>query len=104
MIREASKAGAEVIILPEIFNSPYTREHMLKEKEPANESGETFSFLSGISKEVGKYIIGGSMSEEIENSDKIYNTCLCFDREGTLKAKHRKLHLFDVNIPGGIVF
>ena len=77
---------------------------MLKEKEPANESGETFRFLSSISKEVGKYIIGGSMSEEIENSDKIYNTCLCFDREGALKAKHRKLHLFDVNIPGGIVF
>jgi omega-amidase len=44
------------------------------------------------------------MPEAIEGSDKIYNTCLCFDREGNLLAKHRKLHLFDVNIPGGIVF
>ena len=29
---------------------------------------------------------------------------LCFDREGNLAAKHQKQHLFDVNIPGGIVF
>lgn len=29
---------------------------------------------------------------------------LCFDREGNLRVKHRKLHLFDVNIPNGIVF
>jgi len=60
--------------------------------------------LKNIAKETGKYIIGGSIPEAIENSDKIYNTCLCFDRDGNLTAKHRKVHLFDVNIPGGIVF
>lgn len=35
---------------------------------------------------------------------KIYNTSLCFNKEGEVTATHRKLHLFDVNIPGGIVF
>lgn len=44
------------------------------------------------------------MPESIEGSDKIFNTCLCFDPLGNLKAKHRKQHLFDVNIPGHIVF
>lgn len=79
---------------------------MLQEKEFAssNKNGPTYNFLKDISIETGKYIIGGSMPEAIEESEKIYNTCLCFDRQGNLVAKHRKLHLFDVNIPGGIVF
>jgi len=35
---------------------------------------------------------------------KIYNTCLCFDKNGQITAQHRKQHLFDVNIPGGVTF
>jgi len=44
------------------------------------------------------------MPEQIEGSHKIYNTCLCFDPQGNLTAKNRKQHLFDVNMPGHIVF
>ena len=32
----------------------------------------------------------------------MYNTCLCFNRDGDIVAKHRKLHLFDIDIPGKI--
>ena len=42
MIRQASQQGADVIVLPEIFTCPYTKEHMLGNKEPADESGETY--------------------------------------------------------------
>ena len=104
MVREAAQNGADVIMLPEIFVCPYVKEYMLKEKEFANESGTTFNILKNLAKETGKYIIGGSIPEAIEGSEKIFNTTLCFDREGNLAAKHQKLHLFDVAIPGGIVF
>ena len=104
MVREAASKGADVIMLPEIFVCPYVKDHMLASKEPANETGGTYSMLSGLAKETGKYIIGGSIPEEIPGSQKIYNTTLCFDRDGNLQAKHQKQHLFDVNIPGGIVF
>ena len=106
MVREAASGGADLIMLPEIFNTPYTKEYMLKDKEFASEEkpGETYTLLKNLAMETQKYIIGGSIPEAIEDSDKIYNTCLCFDRAGNLAAKHRKLHLFDVNIPGGIVF
>ena len=106
MVKEAASNGADVIMLPEMFTCPYTKEYMLKEKEFASEDkqGETYKLLKSLAIETGKYIIGGSMPEQIENSEKIYNTCLCFDRKGNLAVKHRKIHLFDVNIPGGIVF
>ena len=93
-------------MLPEMFNCPFTKEHMLGAKEPATEEnpGTSYTLLKNLAKETGKYIIGGSIPEEISGSNKIYNTSLCFDREGNLAARHRKLHLFDINIPGGVVF
>jgi predicted amidohydrolase len=61
--------------------------------------------LSKLAKDNKKYIIAGSIPESIEEEkgERVYNTCVCFNREGEIVAKHRKLHLFDINIPGGIV-
>ena len=93
-----------------MFNAPYTKNYMLKFKEPllpdykTNEKCETSKLLSHLSKTLGKYIIGGTFPEEVPGEEKIYNTCLCFNREGDIVAQHRKLHLFDINIPGGITF
>lgn len=68
LIRTAASNGAEVIVLPEIFCCPYTKEYMLKEKEmivddSPEKSGPAFNFLRDIAKETGKYIIGGSIPE-----------------------------------------
>ena len=109
MIREAASRGANVIMLPEMFVCPYTGKHMLLNAEKICESdvtqaGETSQLLSQLAKETQTYIIGGSIPEWIEGGEKIFNTCLCFDKSGKITASHRKLHLFDVNIPGGVVF
>ena len=106
MVTTAATQGADVIMLPEMFVCPYNKEYMLKEKEYADENnhGEVYSTLKNLAISTKKWIIGGSMPEQINDSDKIYNTMLCFDREGNLAAKHQKQHLFDVNIPGNIVF
>ena len=34
----------------------------------------------------------------------MFNTCVAFDRDGSILVKHRKMHLFDIDIPGGIRF
>lgn len=109
MIKEASSNGADLIMLPEMFNSPFNKKFMLEYKEPilddykTNPKCHTTKILSELAKETSKYIIGGSIPELIEGEDRIYNTCLCFNREGEIVAKHRKLHLYDINIPGKIV-
>jgi omega-amidase len=73
--------------------------------------------LSGAAREAGVYLVGGSIPElavggaagEDKKGDDgekktYYNTSLIFGPDGTLLASHRKVHLFDIDIPGGITF
>ena len=44
----------------------------------------------------------GSIPER--DGDKLYNTCCIFNNKGELIDKFRKIHLFDIDIPGKITF
>jgi omega-amidase len=48
------------------------------------------------------YVIAGSIPEL--DAGKYYNTCYCIDESGEVTAKHRKAHLFDMDIPGKFRF
>ncbi|XP_029816490.1 omega-amidase NIT2 [Manacus vitellinus] len=100
LVREASAKGAKVVALPECFNSPYGTQYFKEyaEKIP----GESTQKLSEVAKECNIYLIGGSIPEE--DGGKLYNTCTVFGPDGAMLAKHRKVHLFDINVPGKIQF
>uniref|UniRef100_A0AAA9RVT8 Omega-amidase NIT2 n=1 Tax=Bos taurus TaxID=9913 RepID=A0AAA9RVT8_BOVIN len=100
LIREASKQGAQIVSLPECFNSPYGTKYFpdYAEKIP----GDSTQKLSEVAKECSMYVIGGSIPEK--DAGKLYNTCAVFGPDGTLLVKHRKLHLFDIDVPGKITF
>jgi len=67
-VEKAASQGANVVVLPEIFTSPYERDEMLKNREQANSSGKTYCFLSNLAKSLKIYIIGGSIPEEISET------------------------------------
>jgi omega-amidase len=101
MIEESVQAGAEIVVLPEMFNCPYQQEFFprLAEEEA---DGPTVKLLSDLAREKHCYIIGGSIPER--DRERIYNTSFVFDRQGQRIAKHQKMHLFDINLPGRIAF
>lgn len=100
LIKQAAQQGAQVVALPECFNSPYGTRFFPEyaEKIP----GQSTQMLSEVAKECGIYLIGGSIPEE--DSGKLYNTCTVFGPDGALLIKHRKIHLFDIDVPGKIRF
>ncbi|KAG2190142.1 hypothetical protein INT46_005187 [Mucor plumbeus] len=102
-IIEASKNGAQIVVLPECFNSPYGTNFFPDYAEPLN-GGESTTMLSAAAKEANVYLIGGSIPEREESTGKIFNTLTAYDPSGKMIAKHRKVHLFDIDIPGGITF
>lgn len=109
-VLEASKAGAKIIVLPECFNSPYGCQYFPKYAEtllpspPSESDSPTFHALSKLAAEAKAYLVGGSIPEYETSSKKYYNTSLTFSPEGKLLATHRKVHLFDIDIPGKITF
>uniref|UniRef100_A0A4W4EF94 omega-amidase n=1 Tax=Electrophorus electricus TaxID=8005 RepID=A0A4W4EF94_ELEEL len=100
LVQEAAGQGAKVVVLPECFNSPYGTGFFAEyaEKIP----GESSQALSETAKEFEIYLIGGSIPEE--DGGKLFNTCSVFGPDGKLLVKHRKIHLFDINVPGKIRF
>lgn len=100
MIRNAAANGADIIILPEIFNCPYDINLFKNYSEVY--PGPTTKLLSSLSKELGIYLIGGSICESENNL--YYNTSYSFDKKGNLIGKHRKIHLFDIDIKNKIEF
>ncbi|OQR97179.1 carbon-nitrogen hydrolase [Thraustotheca clavata] len=108
-IEEAARNGANVVSLPECWNSPYatTSFPQYAEEIPStaqvNEKDHpsTYMVLS-LAKSLGIYLVGGSIPER--DNGKVYNTCVVAGPDGTLLTKHRKVHLFDIDVPGKITF
>lgn len=99
-IRAAAARGAQVVALPEVFIWRGEKKEEWRFAEPI--AGPTTEALASLARELHIYLLGGSILEEIPNSHKIYNTSLLFDPQGRLVATYRKIHLFDVEIEGGV--
>lgn len=99
-IRKAAQGGAQIVSLPEMWNCPYSNDYFRKFAEP--EDGASVKLMSELAGELGIYLIGGTISE-LED-DKVYNTAYCFGKNGEMIGKHRKVHLFDIDIKGKIRF
>ncbi|KAI7986880.1 hypothetical protein LOK49_LG14G02144 [Camellia lanceoleosa] len=101
----ATKHGATLVVLPEMWNCPYSTDYFEKFAEDfdCKDSSPSFSMLSEVALGNRITIVGGSMPERRKNGQ-LYNTCCVFGPDGNLKAKHSKVHLFDVYIPGDISF
>ena len=99
-VRAAASKGARVIALPEVFiwRGPKSDENRAAEPIP----GPTSKELAALASELGIYLLGGSILEEIPGSQKAYNTSLLFGPNGELLASYRKIHLFDVDLAQGV--
>mmetsp|Transcript_11929 Transcript_11929/g.28667 ORF Transcript_11929/g.28667 Transcript_11929/m.28667 type:complete len:433 (+) Transcript_11929:157-1455(+) len=124
----ASQNGANLVVLPEIWNSPYATAAFPEYAESLPDIGDTkgrgpsSQLLIDAATKYKMWVVGGSIPERTteslstasngggennnndDDTDKIFNTCLVINPEGEIVAKHRKVHLFDIDVPGGISF
>jgi len=105
----------DLIVLPECFNSPYGIDFF---PEFAEEIGpfsrvasdvnaspsDSVRMLAAAAKEEGVWLIGGSIPERDVSDGKLYNTSTVYSPNGELVAMHRKVHLFDIDIPSRMTF
>jgi omega-amidase len=111
-VLEAPGGGRpRLLMLPEVWNAPYAVDRFAAFAEPIPEPGAdltqgpspSLAMVASLARRHGVAVIAGSIPEQGE-AGRIYNTATVVDPRGVLLAKHRKLHLFDVDVPGGISF
>ncbi|THG12358.1 hypothetical protein TEA_001020 [Camellia sinensis var. sinensis] len=70
--------------------------------DAGGDASPSTAMLSELSQSLQITIVGGSIPER--SGDRLYNTCCVFGTDGKLMEKHRKIHLFDIDIPGQMTF
>src|SRR5262245_42640365 len=102
LARRAAEAGAKLVALPENFS--YLRREGTRIPRPESIPGELTERLSALASSLRVHLLAGSIPERMPRSPKVYNTSVLFDDRGAILATYRKMHLFDVRMPGKAVF
>ena len=88
----------DLVALGEMFCCPYDTACFPAYAEP--EGGGTWRALGGLAARHGVLLSAGT-APELGADGRVYNTAYVFGPDGAMLAKHRKMHLFDVDIRGG---
>jgi len=102
LIREAADRGARLVALPEHFSAYGPR--IALQNHAQSLDGPLLADFTALAQELEIYLLLGSFSERIPESDYIYNTSVLIGPAGDLLAIYRKMHLFDVDIPGRVAY
>ncbi|MFB6086296.1 MAG: carbon-nitrogen family hydrolase [Halodesulfurarchaeum sp.] len=112
-IRDASDRGAQLLVLPELWNVGYF-DFDAYQRAAEGLEGPTLSHVSELAREHGVWILAGSIVENLEATSAavpaktgLSNTSVLFDPTGSRQLTYRKHHLFgyesgesDLLIPG----
>lgn len=99
-IERAARAAAELVALPENF--AYMREEGAGPNPIAQDlDGPLVEFLRDQASRNRVLLAGGTIPEAIPGDrERVFNTSLVVGADGELLAAYRKMHLFDVELPG----
>jgi predicted amidohydrolase len=101
LLERAAAGGADLAVLPEYVDYLGPAAGAPK-PEPAD--GEFAAFFAAAARDLGMWVLAGSFHEVGPDAERTYNTSLVFDREGSLAATYRKIHLYDVELPGRVSY
>jgi predicted amidohydrolase len=96
LVQAAVSAGADLVALPELWSCHGLDEVYSENAEPV--PGPTTDFLGDLARDLGVYVLGGSILEGEPGAERLSNTSTFFDPSGEMTAVYRKIHLFDVKV------
>lgn len=101
--KEAVSAGAKFICFPENFSFVATKDgESLTIAEPLD--GPIMQGYRSLARESKIWLSLGGFQEKGQDDAHLCNTHVLIDDTGNIRSKYRKIHLFDVDVPGGAVY
>jgi predicted amidohydrolase len=97
MAKQAARDGAEIVVLPELFQHPYLPQSpkaSATRRRAESIPGPTTERLSKLARTLGVVLIGGSIIE-LAHTALPFNTSPVFEADGSLIGTYRKMHIPD---------
>ena len=98
LVRQAAASGAEIALLPERWEAFGSADEIRAAAQPVD--GPRLAAVQGWARELGMAIVAGSVAERVAGDERLRNTSVAFDRDGRQVGVYRKIHQFDVDLPG----
>ncbi|HUV39215.1 MAG TPA: carbon-nitrogen hydrolase family protein [Planctomycetota bacterium] len=98
----AARDGADFVLLPEVFS--FVADASLWEEAAETVPGPTTERLAEVARTRRVHVLGGSILETCDRPGRCANTSFLLAPDGTMLATYRKMHLFKVTLPDGVVF
>jgi predicted amidohydrolase len=102
LIERAAASGARFVATPENTNYLGPHEEKVRRAEPLD--GPTVRRFADLARGLGIHLLLGSFNEKSDEANRCYNTSVFFGPDGSILGTYRKIHLFDVDVPGGVRF
>ncbi len=99
LVEAAARRGARLVVLPENFAFMGPESERVAVAEKLGE-GPVSRWGFSLARRLGLELLLGGIPEASPVDGKVYNTALLIGPEGIL-GTYRKIHLFDVDVPGG---
>jgi predicted amidohydrolase len=96
LVRAAAADRAELVVLPEKWTVLGSGESIRASAEPLD--GPALSAAAGWARELGMFLVAGSVPEVVPGQEKLANTSVVYGPDGEQIAVYRKLHMFDVDV------
>ncbi|MFQ5955688.1 MAG: carbon-nitrogen hydrolase family protein [Kiloniellales bacterium] len=100
LIRAAREAGADFITLPEVVNLLENSRRIMLEKSVAEEQDQALAAFRALARETGAWLLIGSLAIRLGPAT-LANRSYLLDNAGAIVARYDKIHMFDVDLPGG---
>jgi predicted amidohydrolase len=95
---EAVDAGAAFVALPELWNRWGSASELREGAEALD--GPSLTWAREFARDRRIHLLAGSIVER--RDDRLHNTSCLVDPAGEVVAAYRKIHLFDVDVPGAV--
>ncbi|KAL7115135.1 hypothetical protein ACP275_04G165600 [Erythranthe tilingii] len=103
LVKEAAAAGAKLLCFPENFSYVGAKSgDSLSIAEPLD--GPIMTKYRSLAKESNIWLSLGGFQESGSDDSHLRNTHVLIDDSGDIRSTYRKMHLFDVDVPGGAVY
>jgi predicted amidohydrolase len=99
LIERAAGHGAKFVATPENTNYLGPHDEKVRRAEPLD--GPTGTRFADLARRLGIHLLLGSFNEKSDEERRCFNTSVLFGPDGRVLATYRKMHLFDVDVPGG---